>query len=122
LGLTETGGGNYFNGAIDDLKIYNYALSQAEVTALFNAPGTLATSENIGSTTDISIYPNPVKDILKIKSNEEVQSVEIINTLGQKVLQSKANQINTSKLAPGVYMILVKDFKNQTATKKFIKQ
>ncbi|MQP53718.1 LamG-like jellyroll fold domain-containing protein, partial [Flavobacterium sp. LMO9] len=35
LGLTESGGVNYFNGAIDDLKIYNYALSQADVTSLY---------------------------------------------------------------------------------------
>ncbi len=35
LGLTELGGQNYFNGAIDDLKIYNYELSQTEVTSLY---------------------------------------------------------------------------------------
>ena len=114
------GSGSEYKGYVDDLKIYNYAISQAEVTALFTST-TLATSENTGTTTDISIYPNPVKDVLNIKSNKEIQSVEIFNTVGQKVLQSKGNQVNTSKLKAGVYMIQIKDAKNEISTKKFIK-
>ncbi len=113
----ETG---YFNGAIDDLKIFNYTLSQADITSLFSS-NTLATTENVVNTKDISIFPNPVKDVLNIKSNTDVQSVEIINAVGQKVLQSKGNQINTSKLTAGVYMIQIKDSKNQMTSKKFIK-
>ena len=70
---------------------------------------------------DLNIYPNPVKDILNIESNKDFQSVEIFNSLGQKVLQSKQKQINTSKLSAGVYMIQIKDSKNQVTSKKFIK-
>lgn len=35
LGLTEDGAANYFDGAIDDLRIYNYNLSSAEITSLY---------------------------------------------------------------------------------------
>lgn len=43
LGRQYDGGGNiysdtYFHGSIDDIKIYNYALSQSEITALYNEP------------------------------------------------------------------------------------
>ena len=76
--------------------------------------------QNLNKTV-LNIYPNPVKDVLNIESKNEVQSVEIFNALGQKVLQSKQKQINTSKLSAGVYMIQVKDSKNQVTTKKFIK-
>jgi alpha-tubulin suppressor-like RCC1 family protein len=72
--------------------------------------------------TDFNIYPNPVNDVLNIESKNEVQSVEIFNSVGQKVLQSKGNQINTSKLKVGVYMIKIKDSNNEVITRKFIKQ
>jgi hypothetical protein len=53
LGLTESGGAGFFNGAIDDLKIYNYALSQAEVTSLF-MNNSLVTPVNLPSISSIS--------------------------------------------------------------------
>lgn len=35
LGLSENGAASYFNGAVDDLKIFNYALSSTQVSSLF---------------------------------------------------------------------------------------
>jgi len=32
-----TGGSNYFNGSIDDVRIYNTSLTQSQITALYNA-------------------------------------------------------------------------------------
>jgi hypothetical protein len=37
VGSFGVGGGNYFNGLIDDVRIYNRALSAAEIQALYNA-------------------------------------------------------------------------------------
>lgn len=36
LGLTEANGTGYFNGAVDELKIYPYAITDADVTALYS--------------------------------------------------------------------------------------
>lgn len=36
LGLTNGGGNNFFDGTVDDLMIYNYALTDTEVTNLYN--------------------------------------------------------------------------------------
>ncbi|WP_353963213.1 T9SS type A sorting domain-containing protein [Aequorivita sediminis] len=33
----------------------------------------------------IKIYPNPVYDVLNINSNYDLKSVQIFNTMGQKV-------------------------------------
>ena len=119
LGLTETGGANFFNGAIDDLKIYNYAISQSQVTDLYNQI-TLSTTENKASSSDISIYPNPAKDFVNIQSDIKIKSAEIYNMAGQKVLESKATKINTSNLKPGVYMVKITDVKNNTTSKKLV--
>lgn len=40
LGYNPVDGGNYFDGQLDEVEIYNYALSDSEITALFDAQST----------------------------------------------------------------------------------
>lgn len=181
--------------AIDDLQIYNYALTQTEVTSLFTynnvnpcvspifsnfngfydessltttslngITGTWSPAYNNTATTTytftptvgqcansisviiyinnpinplgpgkrlnkssdlislITIYPNPVNNVLNIETELKLQSVEIYNTQGQKVLSSNQNQINVSDLAAGMYMVRIQDTDNAIATKKIVKQ
>lgn len=46
---SHSGGGSAsaFDGIIDDVKIYNYALSQSEITALYNEPAPCQTNKLI---------------------------------------------------------------------------
>jgi hypothetical protein len=58
-------------------------------------------------------YPNPVTDIVTIEGNAPIDSVEIVNQLGQNVLDIDVNstfnnQINLSKLNTGIYFVKVK--------------
>lgn len=58
-------------------------------------------------------YPNPVTDIVTIEGNAPIDSVEIVNQLGQNVLDVDVNstfnnQINLSKLNTGIYFVKVK--------------
>lgn len=73
----------------------------------------------------ISIYPNPVNDILKIDSDIIVDSVAIYNLAGQVIYSSKMNtktvSINTAKYQAGVYMVAVKSGAH-TTTYKVIKK
>ena len=53
---------------------------------------------------DLSVYPNPVKDVLTIESN--YTSVDIHDVFGKLVLSSDAKQtINVSSLSNGIYFI-----------------
>ena len=107
--------------AYDDLKIYNYVLTDAEIANLYSNNTTLATAENVGKDAIASIYPNPVREVLNIKSSINIKEVQVFNSLGQKVLQGKGMQINTSKLKTGVYLIRITNSKNEVTTSKFIK-
>ena len=107
--------------AYDDLKIYNYVLTDAEIANLYSNNTTLATAENVGKDAIASIYPNPVREVLNIKSSINIKEVQVFNSLGQKVLQGKGMQINTSKLKSGVYLIRITNSKNEVTTSKFIK-
>ncbi len=120
LGTAETGAVTYFNGAIDDLKIYNYVLNATEISNLHTS--NMLTSENFDTNNlEVGVYPNPVNDVLNIDTKEEVLSVEVYALQGQKVLSSKQNKINVSELPAGIYLVRIEDVNNNIATKKIIK-
>lgn len=60
---------------------------------------------------NISIYPNPASSVLNVNANSNIQSVEVMNQMGQTIQIELANglntQINTSSLSNGVYMLRV---------------
>ena len=111
--------GSTYIGYVDDLQIYNYALSQAEVTSLYTN-NTLSSSDFSQNNLEVALYPNPVNDLLNIETALELQSVEIYNIQGQKVLSSNQKQINVSDLASGMYMVRIQDAENNIATKKIV--
>lgn len=77
-------------------------------------------------TATLKVYPNPVKDILNISNTQNINSVEVFNLLGQKVLtkttQNATNsQVDLSALAAGSYLVRI-TADNVTQTVKVIKQ
>lgn len=65
------------------------------------------------STSQVSLYPNPVHDDFTIKANtNEYNSVSVINAMGQTMLQQSLQpnetHINTHSLVPGVYFIMLR--------------
>ena len=120
LGLLNAFTSDYFDGAIDDLKIYNYALTDADVTSLYTN-NTLSSSNFSQNNLEVALYPNPVNDVLNIDTKDEISSVEVFALQGQKVLSSKENKINVSQLPAGIYLVRIEDVNNNIATKKIIK-
>lgn len=98
---------------VDNIALFDRELSSAEVTQLFNNGnnnlGVLSVSDNSFLDNKIKIYPNPVNnsvDELQISSNK-VESVEIYNILGAKVLSEKLTNstLSVRKLAKGTYVL-----------------
>lgn len=84
---------------------------------------------NILSTNDFSenkfsVYPNPVKDMLNIKSTSSVDNVTVYDILGKVVLQENPGKIspaiNMSNLASGSYLVKV-TIGNSSKTVKVLK-
>ena len=119
LGLTESGGQNYFNGAVDDLKIYNYAISDADVQSLFSN-NTLASHEFTLQNLQATLYPNPTTDAFTIEMENEVKSIEIYSLQGQKVLSSNSKDVSVSGLSKGMYLVQIVDENNAIAIQKLI--
>lgn len=86
----------------------------------------IALEESLNTDTHFSqnlvVYPNPVQDILRVKDFEG--DAYIYNTAGQliaSVQNVNANGIDTGKLQPGAYILVLQNVENAVYT-KFIKE
>lgn len=117
-------GGNFtsFNGLSADniTRIYGSAGAQARSGAeVYQSEPEIDLSSKYR---DILIYPNPVNDILNIKTDTKIELVEVYNLQGQIIMQSNSSQINMSELTSGIYLIKITDENNLTVTRKVIKK
>ncbi|WP_128331271.1 thiol protease/hemagglutinin PrtT [Apibacter sp. HY039] len=102
-----------------NLKFPRFTL---EYTIYINNPTTLYSSDIVSS--DISIYPNPVIDILHFDTFNEIQSIEIYNFDGKLIKQEKNiknNRIDVRLLSSGIYLLTIKT-NTQQLTLRFIKK
>jgi len=95
---------NPFSG-IDN---YNNITQRDVYISRFTTSSLLSTIDY--SQNEISIYPNPVKDIITIKntSNTDIDLFKIYSMTGQLIMTGDVfnNTINTSNLSSGVYMLM----------------
>jgi PKD repeat protein len=76
-------------------------------------------SEN--QATEISLYPNPVNEVLNIRLNVNAPiEVKIINLTGQTLITSTSSIIDVSSLPRGIYFASIK-IDGQNISRKFIK-
>lgn len=69
----------------------------------------------------LSVYPNPVTDVLKVSGHEDLGQIQILDIMGKEVMsfnsESSSVSINTAELPAGVYSIRIGE-----QTLRFIKQ
>ncbi|MGK0446656.1 MAG: Leucine-rich repeat (LRR) protein [Polaribacter sp.] len=72
--------------------------------------------------TQISLYPNPVNDILKITISNglEIKSIEVLNILGKRIVKTTSTEIRFTNLKDGIYLLRINTNKG-VITKKVIK-
>lgn len=82
-----------YKGAFDELKMYNYALTPSEISALYNQAvlgnAEFSISKNVGS-----VYPNPVKDQIFIKLPDYKKSsltATVMDMTGKIIIKEKLN-------------------------------
>ena len=110
LGLAAKGGASGVKILIDNVI--------TSITAT-----SLGTSDiDVYETPDIKVYPNPVTDILNVKSNSEIIAMDVVNMLGQVVIKQfgRSNSLNVSTLSPGLYILKTKNENSSESIKRFI--
>ena len=121
IGATpSTSSGGTLNAAIDDLQIFDVALTDAQVNSLYS--GTLATDDLSNIKNNISIYPNPAKDVVFVKSETPITKIELYDFSGKKIKESASKEMNISSLERGNYLVKITDKEGNTQTKSLIKE
>lgn len=138
IGRDGDNDGFYYNGKIDDIRIYNMPLGQAEISNLYyegickqsvTVTDTLVINANISTFNPLSyknvikIFPNPANTSLVIDLGENFEvlknyKIKISNSAGQSVYESTINEkqeiINLSLwTGKGIYII---DFTDESNT------
>lgn len=143
-------GGTWMEGDDDAvyLSAFNSGTFQAEWWRIdtFDASGTMlgaflrsgalmqigwssAITEYLGvsdqSVAGFNFYPNPVKNMISLRAEKNIQSVVFYNVAGQKIQSAKTNtnsmDINLSNLQPGLYIMSV-TIDGKTTNHKILKK
>lgn len=93
----------------------------ATLTIIYNDPIGL----NTNKIENLNIYPNPAKDVLYLTASEKINTVNIINMMGQIVkkvkVESSTGSINVSDLSAGIYSVIVNGDAAQSTLKLIVK-
>lgn len=127
-GETLPGTEIFFKGKIDDIGIWNRALTEQEIDNLYN--NSLSTSTFINST--INIFPNPTSSVISVFNknfNLDDYTFHIFNNLGQLITEGRLlNDLTNIQLdkfisQSGIYYIQIKDSENNImSTQKIVFQ
>jgi len=116
---------HYYNGKMDDFRIYNRALDDLEVDSLFNIQNPNTSLSENETSNEIVIYPNPTTNSFNINSNQLiVNSVEIIDMLGTTILKQSVSQqsvIDLTSYPDGVYFVRILNSNKVVGIKRIIK-
>ena len=137
------GNTEFFNGKIDDIAIWNRALSEQEISNLYNSvstnecltmvinTGVLSTTP-VTYTSSVTIYPNPANDQITIDcgnlTNVVGWNIKITNMLGQEVFNQPMNTQQyvvplNSWTGQGMYFVKIINAQNEVVNiKKIILQ
>jgi len=117
-GNTQVPASYLFPGKIDDIGLWNSALTQQEITNLY-------TSSNVGisevnQSNLFSVFPNPIQNVINVKAYSKLigEIYSIYDNNGKLVLTGKLNSQNTTielgNLSSGIYMFGVGEDMKQT--------
>jgi hypothetical protein len=143
IGNIDPNSCDWFGGYLDDIGIWNRALTQQEITNLYNSvssnecltmvinTGALSTNP-ITYTSTVNIYPNPANDQITIDcgnlANVVGWNIKITNMLGQEVFNQPMNTqqyvvpLNTWT-GQGMYFVKIINAQNEVVNiKKIILQ
>ena len=133
----------FYSGSLDDIGIWNSALTQQEITNLYNSANTnecLTMTINTGVlsttpvtyTSTVNIYPNPANDQITIDcgnlANVVGWNIKITNMLGQEVFNQPMNTQQyvvplNSWSGQGMYFVKIINAQNEVVNiKKIILQ
>ena len=121
----------YFDGAIDEIKIFNYPLSPAEVDTLYQEGfPVIITDVPASDEIQFEVFPNPAQNEIRVRlDNRDGRSLtfNLYNSSGKLMLQqtiedlSRERSVDISSLPEGLYFYAITENSKIIATHKLVK-
>lgn len=109
---------------VDDAQLSDLQSTYPDITFTTNCGSFLATEDSKTTKNEIQIAPNPVKDFVMIKAEENIKNVKIFDVQGRMIFNQDCNnelmRIDLSAHPAGNYIVKVKTNKTEIS-KKIIK-
>ncbi|WP_267403331.1 MULTISPECIES: T9SS type A sorting domain-containing protein [unclassified Chryseobacterium] len=104
---------------------FRYVAADADIVSIDDVQvlgSVLATNEISKSKSEVSVYPNPTKGEVNIKTDKKVKSSTIVDMTGRSVLKSDTAKADLSALPKGTYLLQVEFADGTKTSEKVIKQ
>jgi len=111
----------YFQGDLDDVRIYSMVLTDAQISSLYTN-NTLAVHKVDLNTDSIFYVYNSILYFKNTQNLTEIKNVEVYNLLGQKVFETSKieKEIPITNLQKGFYILKVEEKNSNYNSLKFI--
>jgi hypothetical protein len=115
------------NGDYDIIHDFTTFREMPWYSALLEVETEFGVDENTGDLLKLTIYPNPVRDILTIEHEQATTFISIFNQTGQLVMEQTEFAgddniiLDLEFLDPGIYIIRIQEEGGKFATAKFVK-
>lgn len=103
-GLFKIAAGNPFGRAINQ---YDTSIQPWNSIYELQSEELAAGDRNENTSTLISLYPNPVSDMLQLNGKEEIELIRVFDSHGKLIASQKANFFHTSQWTPGWFIVEV---------------
>lgn len=108
-------------GGIDDLRVYDSALTSAEIATIFGG-AFLSLNDVAFGEGEIKAFPNSVEDVLQIQTtNNNSLEINVFDISGKAIIRTSGNSVDMSALTSGLYIVRVRDA-NKVANLKILKK
>lgn len=105
MGNNPIEGGQYFIGALDNVKIYNKALTEAEIATLY-ATGTTGTDDlTLVSVYVDRVFPNPTQDFLTVRHRLPANQSLLLRVFDMQGRQLDALRLSQADVAAGQFSL-----------------
>ena len=135
--VTADNDGNYVVGGAFRYGLFND--NPNDIATLYNTAGTstytdffmarlaatqcgTSVSNAVFHKPQLRLYPNPTNGLVYIEAQEVIQSYELYNIVGQRLMGGNGNVINLQDLSQGTYIVKVKMQGGSVMTSKVVKQ
>lgn len=108
------------------LKLVGSGKSIIYIDNIYFYAGATSNDKNNMATEDVTVYPNPVNDILVVNCETEMQSIAIYDITGQMLMSMHVNETSTlvdvSDFEAGSYVVVVTRGDGTLSTERMIKR